>query len=177
MAAPVTPAKRLANGKDTWWLVPAGADPSAPTVAEINAALGLNISGMLLSDYEGLTVSTDRVTLPQVMMETVVTEIAGSTTLSAADMQITFDPQAADGADGRKAWELLEAGDFEGWAVRRQDSPAGSGDATAAERVDVVAVEIGQPIPGRTTAGPDGIYIFTAPVSPIQARWNVSVVA
>lgn len=177
MAAPVTPAKKLANGKDTWWLVPAGANIAAPTAAEINSATGLNISGVLLADYEGLTVSTDRVTLPQVMMETVVTEIAGSTTLSAADMQITFDPQAATGADGKKAWDLLQAGDFEGWAVRRQDSPAGNGDAVAAERVDVIAVEVGQPIPGRTTSGADGIYIFTAPVSPIQARWNVAVAA
>ena len=103
MAAPVTPAKKLANGKDTWVLVPAGADINAPTVAELNAASGLNISGMLLQDYEGLSVSTDRVTLPAVMMETVVTEIAGNTTVTAADMQITFDPQAADGSNGRKA--------------------------------------------------------------------------
>lgn len=176
MAAPVTPAKKLANGKDTWWLVPAGANVNAPTVANINAVTGLNISGMLLQDYEGLTVSTDRVTLPAVMLETVVTEIAGNTTVTAADMQITFDPQAADGADGRKAWELLDGGTFSGWAVRRQDSPAGSGDATTGERVDVAVVDIDQPIPGRTTAGADGVYIFTAPVSPIQVAWNVEVV-
>lgn len=176
MAAPVTPAKKLANGKDTWWLVTAGADPAAPTVAVINHATGLNISGMLLQDYEGLSVSTERVTLPAVMMETVVTEIAGNTTVSAADMQITFDPQAADGANGRKAWELLDGGTWTGWAVRRQDSPAGNGDTTAGERVDVAVVDIDQPIPGRTSAGADGVYIFTAPVSPLQVYWNVEVV-
>ena len=176
MAAPVTPAKKLANGKDTWALVPAGANINAPTVAELNAVAGLNISGMLLQDYEGLTVSTDRVTLPAVMLETIVTEIAGNTTVTAADMQITFDPQGADGSDGRKAWELLDGGTWSGWAVRRQDSPAGNGDATAGERYDIAVVDIDQPIPGRTTAGADGVYIFTAPVSPIQVAWNKEVV-
>lgn len=176
MAAPVTPAKRLANGKDTWWLVPAGANPAAPTAAEINNASGMNISGVLLQDYEGLSVSTDRVTLPAVMLETTVTEIAGNTTVTAADMQITFDPQGADASNGRKAWELLDGGTWSGWAVRRQDSPAGNADVTAGERVDVAVVDIDQPIPGRTTAGADGIYIFTAPVSPIQVQWNRDVV-
>lgn len=176
MAAPVTPAKKLANGKDTWWLVPAGSNPAIPAATEINSVTGLNISGMLLQDYEGLSVSTERVTLPAVMMETVVTEIAGNTTVSAADMQITFDPQAADGADGRKAWELLDGGTFSGWAVRRQDSPSGNGDTVATERVDVAVVDIDQPIPGRTSAGADGVYIFTAPVSPLQVYWNVEVV-
>jgi hypothetical protein len=177
MAAPVTPAKKLANGKDTWWLVPAGTNINAPTVAEVNHATGLNISGMLLQDYEGLSVSTDRVTLPQVMLETVTTEISGQTTITAADMQITFQPQAAAAADGKKAWELLDGGGWEGWAVRRQDSPAGNGDVTAGEFVDVAVVEIGQPIPGKTTSGADGIYIFTAPVSPIQVSWNKAVAA
>jgi hypothetical protein len=177
MAAPVTPAKRLANGKDTWWLVPAGANPAAPTVANVNSVTGLNISGVLLQDYEGLTVSTDRVTLPAVMLETVITEIAGNTTVTAADMQITFDPQAASGADGKKAWTLLNGGGWDGWAVRRQDSPAGNGDVTAGQFVDVAVVEIGQPIPGKTTSGADGIYIITAPVSPVQVVWNKAVAA
>jgi hypothetical protein len=41
----------------------------------------------------------------------------------------------------------------------------------------VAVVEIGQPIPGKTTSGADGIYIFTAPVSPIQVSWNKAVAA
>ena len=59
MAAPITPAKKLANGKDTWWIVPAVADSSAPTVTEVNATTGMNLAGSLLSDYEGVTSSTD----------------------------------------------------------------------------------------------------------------------
>lgn len=175
MAAPVTPAKKLANGKDTWALVPAGANIDAPTAAELNSATGMNISGVLLQDYEGLSITTNKVTLPKVMLETTETEVTGSVVISAADMQLTFDPQGADGTDGRKAWELLEDGDFEGWAVRRQDSPAGNGDFTAGERVDIAVVNIENPIPGRTSPGPEGIYIFTVNVSPVQVKWQRTV--
>lgn len=177
MAAPVTPAKRLANGKDTWWLVPAGVDINNPKVAEVNAATGMNISGVLLQDYEGLSITTQKVTLPKVMLETTETEITGSVTISAADMQLTFSPQGASGSDGRKAWELLQAGNFSGWAVRRQDSPAGNSDVVAGEKVDVAVVNVENPIPGRTSAGPEGVYIFNVNVSPIQVKWQRTVVA
>lgn len=176
MAAPVTPAKKLANGKDTWWLVPAGANIDAPTAAEINSATGMNISGVLLQDYEGLSITTNKVTLPKVMLETTETEVTGSVVISAADMQLTFDPQGADGTDGRKAWELLEDGDFEGWAVRRQDSPSGNADATTGERVDIAVVNVENPIPGRTSPGPEGIYVFSVNVSPVQVKWQREVV-
>ena len=165
MAAPISPTKKLSYGKDTWWLVPAVATKTAPTAVEVNAATGMNLAGVLLADFEGMTSTTDKVTIPAVMMETSVTEVAGATTHSMADMQCTFDPQAASGADGKKAWELLDGGTFVGFAIRRQDVDASTGDATAGEFVDVVPVEVDQPIPGRTSAGPDGIYTFTAAVS------------
>lgn len=177
MAAPVTPAKRLANGKDTWALVPAGADIDDPVLAELNSASGMNISGVLLQDYDGISITSSKVTLPKVMLETTSTEVTGEVTISAADMQLTFDPQAADGTDGRLAWELLEAGDFEGWAVRRQDSPAGNGDFETGDKVDIAVVEITNPIPGRTSPGPDGIYIFTVNVSVTQVKWQRTVAA
>lgn len=177
MAAPVTPAKRLAHGKDTWALVPAGADINDPVLAEVNSASGMNISGVLLQDYDGITITTNKVTLPQVMLETTSTEVTGDVTISAADMQITFDPQAADGSNGRLAWELLEDGDFEGWAIRRQDSPAGNGDFETGDNIDIAVVEITNPIPGRTSPGADGIYIFTVNVSVTQVRWQRTVAA
>jgi hypothetical protein len=177
MAAPVTPAKKLANGKDTWWLVPAGTNINAPTVAEVNHATGLNISGMLLQDYEGLSVSTDRVTLPQVMLETVTTEISGQTTITAADMQITFQPQAVGGSEGKEAYELVKNG-FTGYLVRRQDVLSTSSDAVvAAQFVDVLGMDVTTAIPGKTSAGPDGIYIATVPVSITSDDWNVAVAA
>lgn len=178
MAAPITPAKKLANGKDHWWIVPAVAVTTAPTVAEVNSASGLNITGVLLSDYEGLTASTEKVTLPRVMLETTETEINGTTTVSAGDMVITFQPQAAAATDGKKAFELLDAG-YVGFAIRRQDVQDTASDAaTAGQFVDVVPIDISTAIPGKTSVGPDGIYMFTAPVSVTGVpKWNVAVVA
>ena len=177
MAAPVTPAKKLSNGKDTWWLVPTIADMSAPTVAEVNATTGMNLAGSLLSDFEGVTSSTDKVSIARVLAETTETEVNGATTFSSSDMQITFQPQAASGDDGKKAWELTENG-FVGFAVRRQDVAASTGDTTAGEFLDIVPVELSRPIPGKTTTGPDGIYIFTSSVSVTGTpKFNKAVVA
>lgn len=178
MAAPITPAKKLANGKDHWWVVPAVALSTAPTVAEVNAALGLNITGVLLSDYEDITSSTDKVTLPRVMLETTETEINGTTTVTAGDLVCTFQPQGTAGSDGKKAFELLDAG-YVGFAIRRQDVANTASDAvTAGQFVDVVPVDIAPAIPGKTSTGPDGIYVFRAPVSVTGTpKWNVAVVA
>lgn len=179
MAAPITPAKKLANGRDTWWLVPAGANANTPVVTEVNSASGLNLAGMLISDYEGITTSTEKVTLPKVLLETATTEVNGETTNSAADMQITFQPQAASGSDGKKAWELFSGGVFDGWAVRRQDVVSATDAAVSTGQfVDVVPVSLVRNAPTRTSTGPDGIYIFTASVSITGApAFNKAVVA
>lgn len=177
MVAPITPAKKLSNGKDTWWLVPAVSNTSAPTVAEVNAATGLNLAGQLLSDYEGLTSSTDKVTLPRVMLETTETEVNGATTTGAADMVCTFQPQAAAASDGKKGFELVDDG-YVGYAIRRQDIVATTGDVTAGQFVDVVPVELSPAIPGKTSTGPDGIYVWTAAVSVTGVpKYNKAVAA
>jgi hypothetical protein len=173
MVAPVSPAKKLSNGKDHLWLVTTLSSTTAPTAAEINA--GVNVTGFLLADWDGLTASTDKVTLPRVMLETTDTEINGTTTISAADMQLTLQPQAASGSDGKKAYELVKNG-FTGFLVRRQDILSTSSDAvTAGQFVDVLGIDITTAIPGRTSAGPDGIYIATVPVSITSDDWNVVV--
>lgn len=178
MAAPITPAKKLANGKDHWWIVPtvAGFSSGTITVAEVNAATGLNITGVLLSDYEGLTATTEKVTLPRVMLETLETEINGTTRVTAGDMVITFQPQAATGTDGKKAWEKVKDG-YVGYAIRRQDVQDTASDAvTAGQFVDIVPIDIASAVPGKTTTGPDGIYTFIAPVSVTGTpKWNRAV--
>lgn len=175
MVAPITPAKKLANGKDHWWLVTTIANPAAPTAAEINA--GLNISGVLLADYDNPSATTDKVTIPRVMLETEATEVNGETRVSASDMQLTLQPQAAAGTEGKEAYELVKDG-FTGFAVRRQDVQNTASDAvTAAQFVDVLGIDITIAIPGKTSSGPDGIYIATVPVSVTSTDWNVAVAA
>lgn len=178
MVAPTTPAKKLSNGRDTWWLVPT-VTASAPTVAQVNTTTGgLNVTGMLLSDYEGATTSTEKVTLPKVLLETATTEVQGETTTSLGDMQITFQPQAAAGSDGKKAWELFTGGVFVGYAVRRQDMLGTTGDAAAGQFVDVFPISAVRNAPTKTTTGPDGIYIFTASIGVTGSpTYNVAVAA
>jgi hypothetical protein len=165
MAAPITPTKKLSNGKDHNWQVTTLSSTTSPTKVQIDA--GLNVTGVLLADWDGITASTDKVTLPRVMLETSTTEVNGETTVSAADMQLTYDPQGAAASDGVKAYELLEDG-FTGFLVRRQGVANLSSDAvTVGEFVDVLGIDVAGDaiVPGKTTAGPDGVYVVTVPIS------------
>lgn len=179
MAEPTTPAKKLSNGRDTWWLVPTVADPAVPKITEINQTTGgLNVAGMLLSDYEGATTSTEKVTLPKVLLETTTTEVTGETTNSLGDMTLTFQPQAASGSDGKKAWELFDGGVFVGYAVRRQDVPGTTGDAAIGEFFDLWPISAVRNAPTKTTTGADGIYTFTASLGVTGTpQFNVAAVA
>lgn len=176
MAAPIKPALVRAYGADAWAFVPAIADPAAPTLAEVNAATGFNLSCSLFADQEGVTASTDKVTLPQRLCETESFEVNGPTTYSAPDLQISFDPQAASGADGKKAWESLDDG-AEGFLVRRQGVDSAT-DFAAGQFVDVIPAQLGTKVPTKTGTGADGVYSFTVGASVVDTpRWNVAVAA
>jgi hypothetical protein len=177
MAAPLKPQKVTANGKDSWWLVPAIANLAAPTVAEINAVSGLNISCFLLAEQEGVTGSAEKVRLARLLCETTTTEGLGEQTWSLADMQGVFDPQGATGSDGKKAWELVKNG-FDGYLVRRQAVVALANAAvTAGQFVDAFKVETGIATPGKSATDASGIYTFMAPVALLDQKFNVAVVA
>jgi len=177
MAAPIKPQKTLANGKDSYWLVPAIANLAAPTAVEVNAATALNISCFLLGDQEGLGGSTDRVTLPSLLCETSTEEALGTTTYSFPDLQVVFNPQAAANSDAKKAFEKIRNG-YSGYLVRRQGVTAVDNAAVAAgEFVDVAAIEIGKAIPTKTSTGADAIYTAVAPTSVKgKPEFNVPVV-
>ena len=176
MAAPITPTKKLSNGKDHIWLVTTLSSTTSPSAAQINA--GLNVTGCLLADWDGITASTSKVTIPRVLLETSTTEVNGETTITSADMQLTYQPQAAAAADGVKAYELLSAG-FTGFLVRRQDVANTASDAvTVGQFVDVFSIDVaaGSVVPGKTTSGPEGIYIATVPVSITSTSYRKAVV-
>ena len=178
MAAPTKPQKKTALGKDSWFLVPTIADQTAPTATEINAATGLNISCYLLASYGGVTQNATRVSLERLLCETSTTEGLGEVTYSMEDMTIVFDPQGAAASEGKEAFELIQDGDFTGYAVRRQGVSADTGDVTAGEFVDVIPVEIGKPLPGKSNTDASGIYTATAPVAVTgEPSFNVAVAA
>lgn len=179
MVAPVKPRKVQANGKDSWFLVPAIADLSAPTVAELNATGGINVSCTLLASFEGPSSTTPKVTLERFLCETEQYEANDTTTYSLADIQGGFDPQAAASSDDKKAFEFLRNG-FTGYAVRRQGKKADvdAPEFVAAEFVDVLPVDIAKAVPGKSNTDASGIYTFTAAGSITGApEWNVAVVA
>lgn len=175
MAAPIKPQKVTANGKDSWWYVPAIADIDTPTALEINATSGLNISCFLLAEQEGVTANTEKAALARLLCETSSQEALGATTWSLADITGVFDPQAAAGSDGKKAWEKLKAGG-PGYLVRRQGViSATDADVTVGQFVDVFRVETAPATPGKTGTDASGIYSFTAAVGLLDQAFNVAV--
>lgn len=176
MVAPIKPQLVTANGKDCWFFVPAIANVYAPTAAEINAATGLNISCFLWAEFEGVTSSTGKVTMPRLLCEVQQYEANDSTTYSVADLDFAFAPQAASATDGKKAWDKFKAGGLSGFLVRRQGLGAGIA-ATAGQFVDIIPVEIDAAVPGKTSTGADGVYRAVSPVAVTGIpAWNVAVV-
>ena len=180
MVAPTKPQLVTANGKDSWFFVPAIANITAPTPTEINAATGLNISCFLWAEFEGVTSTTGKVTLPRLLCETQQYESNDSTTYSVADLDFAFAPQAAAASDGKKAWDKFKAGGLSGFLVRRQGVTANAvaSEAATGQFVDIIPVEIGAAVPGKTSTGADGVYRAVSPVAVTGAPvWNVAVVS
>lgn len=179
MVSPTKPRKVQANGKDSWWLVPAIANETAPSITEINAATGINVSCTLLASYEGVTGSTGKVTLERFLCETEQFEANDVTTYTMSDVVGGFDPQAAEASDDKVAFEFLRDG-FVGFAVRRQGvtSDTASPDAIVGEFFDVVPVDIARAIPGKSNTDASGIYTFSAAVAVTgKPEFNVAAVA
>lgn len=176
MAAPIKPQKVQSNGKDSWWFAPAVATMTAPTDDEINAISGLNISCYLLAEQDGVSSSTEKIRLARLLCETSTTEGLGEQTFSLAAIQGVFDPQAAGGSDGKKAWELFKAG-TSGYLIRRQGVKADVDTAvTTGQFVDVFKVDVSEATPGKTSTDASGIYTFMADVALVDKSFNVAVV-
>ena len=179
MVAPSKPQKVQANGKDSWFWVPAIADITKPKITEINAVAGVNISCYLLAEQEGVTSTTEKVRLARLLCETSTTEGLGEQTWSLADITGVFDPQAAAGSLGKKAWELFQEPVNPGYLARRQGVVAyqETPEAVAGQFFDIFKVEASQATPGKTANDASGIYSFTAGVALLDQAFNVAVVA
>ncbi|KAB2809262.1 hypothetical protein F9L07_19670 [Pimelobacter simplex] len=179
MVSPSKPQKIQANGKDSWFWVPAIANIQVPKITEINAVSGVNISCYLLAEQEGVTSTTEKVRLARLLCETSTTEGLGEQTWSLADITGVFDPQAASGSLGKKAWELFQDPVNPGYLARRQgvvayqDTP----EAAVGQFFDIFKVEASQATPGKTANDASGIYSFTAGVALLDQAFNVAAVA
>lgn len=177
MVSPIKGQKVQANGKDSWWFAPAIADITTPVITEVNAVSGLNISCFLLAEQDGVTSTTEKIRLARLLCETSTTEGLGEQTFSLAPLTGVFDPQAADGSDAKKAWDLFKTGQS-GFLIRRQGVKADvDADVTTGQFVDVFQVDISEATPGKSSTGADGIYTFMADVALIAKSFNVAVSA
>ena len=174
MAAPIKPALKRAYGNDSWGFVLAVANKDVPKLTELDATAGFNLSCSLFGEQEGVTSTTEKVTLPRVLCETDTFEVNGSTTHAMADLMVSFDPQGAAASDGKKAWETLVSG-AEGYLWRRQGVP--SKDVLAVGQfVDIIPAQLGTRVPGKTGTGADGVYAFTIPASITDTpSYNVAI--
>lgn len=162
MAAPIKPRQHTALKKDRWWLVPAIADTSAPTVAEINAAGGIYATCFLLEDQGGVTKTVNKVQLTRLLCQDNQPEALAPPTFAMSDIVGVLDPQAAANHNDKKLFEFLRDG-FTGFAVREQNKLNDVSDAiVAGEFVDVIPIDIESAWPDKTGPGPEGFYTFTS---------------
>lgn len=160
MVAPIRANKKVALGRTTWWAVPTVSTSTAPTAAEVNSASGLNLVGFVLGDQEGVSSDTGKTQLPRLLMETITTDVLEPTTYSLPTLRCVWDPQAAAGANDKKAWALFGAG-FTGYLIQRMNVVNSVSDAgVAGQFVDVIPVISSVGVPKESSNGADGIYVF-----------------
>ena len=139
---PVTvPPGLKAEGNSKVAFVLTIANPSAPTVAEVTAASGVDISFFLMAgafqpNQEQARGDDRRYASKQVF------QTLGRKNASIADIRYIADPQAAPGTANNKAMEVLAEGQT-GFAVVRYGLDAETVDFTAAQKVDVWPVICG----------------------------------
>ena len=176
MAAPIKPALKQALGKESWGFALAVADILVPKLTELNATSGINLSCSVFGEQGGLTSTTSKVSLPRLLCEKTTYQVNGETNYEMADLMISFQPQAASGADGKKAWETL-TDDIAGFLYYRQDISS-TADLAVGQFVNVIPVQLGVKTPTTTGTGNESVYAFTQAASVTgKPAFNVALVA
>ena len=179
MVAPVKPRKVQMNGRQSFWLVPAIADLSAPKITEINATTGINLSCSLLKSFAGLQPTFAKVTLDAYLCEVESFEGNDQTTWSMPDLEGGFDPQADEASDDKLAFEFLRDG-FIGYAVFRNgvDSDVATPDAVVGQFFNIAPVDITKAVDTSNPSEASAIAKWTAGVAVTGAPvMNVAAVA
>lgn len=174
MAAPIKPSKNTVLGKTAYWLIPSLTE-SGPLATEVNSASGLNISCFLLADQATPGMDTSKVTLPRLLCETTTTESLDEQKVTVPDFRFLWDPQAAAGANDKKAWALLKDG-FTGYLIRR-DNVVSNLDAavTAGQFIDWFQVEAKSPMPTASANDATGLFVFDVSFSCTDFALNKAV--
>lgn len=176
MAAPVKPQKKKALARRRVWWVDAIANPAIPKATEINA--GDYLACFPLGDVAGPVSTPEKVTLPALLCEEDGEEDFGTVSHSHPDITFLFDPQAAAGSPGKKAWDIFKDG-AEGFLVWELGKRADVDDQiVAGEFVTTVPAKVRVISEEPTATGSDGLLAFqtTVVVRAPYVQRNVAVV-
>lgn len=175
MALPTKPALVKAFNKTSFGFI-LTVTTTAPTVAQMTAITGINLTCYAFAEQEMVTAETEKVTLPRLMCESTQYQSNGPTTYSMADVQVSFSPQGAAGSDGKLAWEALLEG-TQGYLWRRQGIAPDVAVAAGAF-VDLIPVDIGAATPTQSSTGTEAVYTSMHSFSITgKPTWNKAVVA
>ncbi|MCR1785302.1 hypothetical protein KVF89_22370 [Nocardioides carbamazepini] len=176
MALAIKPALQRSFGNDGWGFAVAVANIQVPKLTELDALTNFNLSCSLFGEQGDPTANQEKVTLPRILCETQQYEVNGTVTFAMPDLIVSFSPQAAAASDGKKAWETM-VDQLNGFLWRRQNVAARD-ELDVGQFVDIIPVQLGVKVPGKTSTGADGVYSFTQGASITGApAWNVEIVA
>lgn len=177
MADPIKPGIKNALQMDSFWLVPA-LTSAAPTDDEIQAVGGIYITCFLTEENAGWEVQFNKGAAPRLLCAATTPEVLLPSTTTGTDIIGVVDPQAAVGANDKKAFEFLRDG-FSGYMVRRQGVLNNASDTvTVGEFVDSAPVDISAAVIVKTANTAEGVYVFKAGVAVTgDPTTNVAVVA
>jgi hypothetical protein len=151
MAEPLRPAAIQTFGKKNYIFVPAGGIAAAtyiPTAVEAGAASVLDITRILFADTTEPTQNTNVVDQERRYGDTLLFQFIGQTTFGGGQVHYQFDPQAAVGATGKKAYEKFTAGGSSGFFIQRLGVARATAVA-AAQFVNVYPITVGPSFPSQ----------------------------
>ena len=148
MAEPLRPAAAKTYGRENWIFIPTIASATlAPTAAEATAGSTLDITRIAFAGAEPtFNATTNRVKLDRRVGDTEAYEFIGETTYEGGECIMQFSPQAAGGADGKKAIEKFVNG-LTGFLAKREDVARATTPVAGQFLSWVVPVEFGPPLP------------------------------
>lgn len=162
MSPVVIPSGVKVQGNTKVQFVPTIANIAVASLAEINAAGSLDVSGYLSSSGWTPAISQNKGNPPRRLGSTVQFEQFGNVTYSLGDLLYMYNPQGAALSTGLLAYEKLTPG-VSGFFVERLGMDAGTAFATT-QFVAIWPVTLGQRLPMGDSTDEFAEYMVTQPV-------------
>lgn len=152
MAEPLRPASTKTFTRENWIFLTTVSSIAAPTVAEVTAVTGIDITNIAFANGTARpTATTNRVTAERRIGDGQQFERIGLTNHTGGDMLYVFADQAAALADGKKWYEKIPEG-TSGFLVNRRGVAKATAPA-AGQFVHVYPVEFGLSTPASAGEG------------------------